>query len=49
MGLGLMTGHIKALLCLLLVVSVHELGHAALAVFFVAHKTNLSAPFRRDG
>lgn len=34
MGLGLMTGHIKALLCLLLVVSVHELGHAALAVFF---------------
>ncbi|XBP66383.1 M50 family metallopeptidase [Bacillus velezensis] len=34
MGLGLMTGHIKAPLCLLLVVSVHELGHAALAVFF---------------
>ncbi|MCP6682032.1 M50 family metallopeptidase [Bacillus nakamurai] len=34
MGLGLVTGHIKALLCLLLVVFVHELGHAALAVFF---------------
>ncbi|MGG1247578.1 stage IV sporulation intramembrane metalloprotease SpoIVFB [Bacillus spizizenii] len=33
-ALGLLTGHIKALLCLLLIVLVHELGHAALAVFF---------------
>ncbi|MFO6496498.1 MULTISPECIES: M50 family metallopeptidase [Bacillus] len=33
-ALGLMTGHIKALLCLMIIIFIHELGHAAAAVYF---------------
>ena len=34
MALALMTGHIKALFCLMIVILIHELGHAAAAVYF---------------
>ncbi|MEC1262927.1 M50 family metallopeptidase [Bacillus swezeyi] len=34
MALGLMTGHIKALFCLMIIIFIHELGHAAAAVYF---------------
>ncbi|WP_406620706.1 M50 family metallopeptidase [Bacillus atrophaeus] len=33
-GIGLVTGRIKEILCLLVIVLIHELGHAALAVFY---------------
>ncbi len=49
-ALGLVTGHMKALLCLLLIVLVHELGHAALAVvFFLENQTCLFAAVWRNG
>lgn len=34
MALGLMTGHVKALFCLMIIILIHELGHAAAAVYF---------------
>jgi len=34
MAIGIMTGHIKALFCLMIIILIHELGHAAAAVYF---------------
>ncbi|NPC93541.1 stage IV sporulation protein FB [Bacillus sp. WMMC1349] len=34
MALGLMTGHIKPLLCLMIIIFIHELGHATAAIYF---------------